>query len=105
MAPTTHHLAKRDEELILPKIVIQFLIMLGAVCVTCLAYAVHRTWGFGPNSNGIKPITVEQMEYMAEVRVRNMNALAREGRLAWHHGRMYTRDHETMASAGTSSGM
>ena len=77
--------------------------MLAAVCVTCLAYAIHKTFGFGYNGNSIKPMSVEQMEYMAEVRVRNMDALAREGRLAWHAGKM--RGNETVYSEGTSSVM
>jgi hypothetical protein len=49
-------------------------------------------------------MSVAQMEYMAEVKVRNLEALAREGRVAWHEGRR-RRDNETIYSEGEASGM
>lgn len=48
-----------------------------------MGYAIHQAFGFGPDNNRIKPLSAEQMEYMAEVRVRNMMALEHEGRKAW----------------------
>lgn len=94
-----------DDEFLLPKPVIVLLIMFGACAITILGYGIHKTFGFGPNPNEVKPITVEQVEYMAEVRVRGMDALAREGKLAWHEDRKggMRRQNETVYSVGTSS--
>lgn len=68
--------------------------MIGALMVLCMAYAVHHAWGFGPNPNAFKHMTVEQMEYMAEVRVRNTMNLEREGR--WARGDARRREGETV---------
>lgn len=88
MSPIFYHLAKRDsDEFLMPKPVIVLLIMFGACALTLAGYAIHKTFGFRHDPNGIKPISVSQMEYMAEVRVRNMDALAREGRFAWQERR------------------
>lgn len=75
----THHFAKRDEEYLLPKPVIVLLIMLGALLVVCMGFAIHSVFGFAKDGNGLKPMTNEQQEYMAEVRARNMDALAYQG--------------------------
>lgn len=75
MAP----LVKRDDEFLMPKPVIVLLIMVGAIFLVCCGYAIHSAFGFGNDVNKIKPMTNEQQEYMAEVRVRNMDALAYEG--------------------------
>lgn len=94
MSPTMHHFAKRaDDEFIMPKPVIVILIMFASGCATCLGYAVHKLIGFREDGNGFKPMSVAQMEYMAEVRVRNMDALAMEGRMAW--GQSKRREGET----------
>jgi hypothetical protein len=72
-------LAKRDDEFLIPKPVIVILIMLGAIFLVCCGYAVHSAFGFGTDHNKLKPLSNAQQEYMAEVRVRNMDALAYEG--------------------------
>ena len=88
MSPTMHQFAKRDDtEFLLPKPIIVLLIMLASCAATCLGYAVHKLLGFREDGNGFKPMSVAQMEYMAEVRVRNMDALAIEGRLAYGQGK------------------
>ncbi|KAJ4318147.1 hypothetical protein N0V94_004583 [Neodidymelliopsis sp. IMI 364377] len=63
----------------LPFFVIVLIIIFGALCLVICGYAVHRTFGFRNDNNGFKPVTVAQAEYMAEVRVRNMDSLAYEG--------------------------
>jgi hypothetical protein len=74
-------LVKRDtSEYVLPKPVIVILIMLGAGLCVCVGFAIHSTFGFkGENDNNLKEVTPEQMEYMTEVRVRNMERLMAEG--------------------------
>jgi hypothetical protein len=82
---TLHHLFRRsDDDFLLPKAVIVLLIMICVIALTLLGYAIHSTFGFGPTTDNRKAMTVEQYEYMAEVRARNTDSLAREGRLAWH---------------------
>jgi hypothetical protein len=71
----------------IPPTVIVLLIVLGALFVVCMGYAVYSTFGFTQNGDGIKSMSVAQMEYMAEVRVRNMMALEYEGRAARGYGR------------------
>jgi hypothetical protein len=72
-------LAKRaDEEYFVPKPILVLLVIILALFFWAIGYAVHSTFGFGPNPNVYKPLKVEQMEYMAEVRVRNMDSLAYE---------------------------
>lgn len=93
MAPlstTMHHLLKREDAnmgFLFPPAVITLLICLGAGFLVCVGYAIHSAFGFGPDNNRIKPLSAEQMEYMTEVRVRNMMALEFEGRKAWEAGR------------------
>lgn len=75
---------KRDDNNLgyeLPPPVIVLLIMFGAGFVTCLGYAVHKVWGFGDDPNLPKPVSVEQMEYMNEVKARNMEAIEYESRV------------------------
>lgn len=80
---TMSNLLKRDDMgYSIPPPVIVLLIMFGAGCFTCMGYAVHKLWGFGQDGNGLKPVSVAQMEYMTEVRVRNLNAMEIEGRIA-----------------------
>jgi hypothetical protein len=93
MAP--HHFVKRDDGLLIPPGLIVLLIMIAAIFVTCMAYAVHKTFGFGTDGNGFKPMSVAQMDYMAEVRVRNMEHLEQEGRRAWA-GRSQRREGEVV---------
>lgn len=84
-----HTLSKRDDdEFLLPKPIIVLLIMIGAIALTLLGYAIHSAFGFGQDNNGVKPMSVAQMEYMAEVKVRNLEALAREGRSYEKESRM-----------------
>ncbi|KAF2024565.1 hypothetical protein EK21DRAFT_78421, partial [Setomelanomma holmii] len=93
-----HHFTKRDAgsmpDFDLPKPVIVLLIMIGALLLVCMGYAVHHAWGFGTDGNGIEPLSVSQMEYMAEVRVRNMEHLEREGQ--WARGMGKRRDGEVV---------
>ena len=60
--------------------VIVLLIIFAALCFVVCGYAIHRTFGFKADSNKPKPMTAAQADYMAEVRTRNMNGLAYEGR-------------------------
>jgi hypothetical protein len=77
-------LSKReDSEYIIPKPVIILLIMLGSGLCVCIGFAIHSTYGFRADGNDHKEMTPEQMEYMTEVRVRNMQKLMVEG--ATHH--------------------
>lgn len=64
----------------LPFVVIVLIIIFAALCLVICGYAIHRTFGFKLDGNGFKPISVAQADYMAEVRVRNMEHLAYEGR-------------------------
>lgn len=74
-------LAPRDEDgYALPKPVIVIIIIFGALCLVICGYAVHRTFGFRKDPNEFKHISDTQVTYMAEVRVRNMENLAHEGR-------------------------
>ncbi|CAG5163900.1 uncharacterized protein ALTATR162_LOCUS6574 [Alternaria atra] len=75
---TASPLAKRDDYAIPPTVIV-LLIMLGAGLVVCVGFAVNATFGFKETANGIKPMSQEQQEYMAEVRVMNMNALMAAG--------------------------
>jgi hypothetical protein len=86
MAPTTPlYLIKRgdDEGYALPKGAIIILVMVGALLLVCMGYAIHKTFGFSEDGNGFKNMSVAQMDYMAEVRIRNMEHLEQEGRKAW----------------------
>jgi hypothetical protein len=79
-------LVKRDSsEYLLPKPVIVILIMLGSGLLVCVGFAIHSTFGFRPDGNDSKQMTPEQMEYMTEVRVRNMERLMAEG-AKYHSG-------------------
>jgi hypothetical protein len=92
-----HSILKREDNMgfLLPPSIIVLLIMLAAIFVTCMAYAVHKTFGFGTDGDGFRPMSVEQMEYMAEVRIRNMEHLEVEGRRAWG-GKMPRREGEVV---------
>ncbi|OAL03981.1 hypothetical protein IQ06DRAFT_195859, partial [Phaeosphaeriaceae sp. SRC1lsM3a] len=80
-----HHLLKRDDNMgfELPPALIILLILIGAGFLVACGFAIHSAFGFGPNPNRIKPMSAEQMEYMAEVRIRNMTCLEQEGRRTW----------------------
>lgn len=81
------HLSKRDQEYAIPKALIVVVIMFGAAALVTVAYAIHRMFGFGRDGNGFKHISVEQTEYMMEVRARNMESMAYEGaRSQWAAG-------------------
>jgi hypothetical protein len=70
---------RATDEYFAPKPILVLLIIILALFVCAMGYAIHRNFGFGDDSNKYKPMGVEQMEYMAEVRVRNMDSLAWEG--------------------------
>ncbi|KNG51724.1 hypothetical protein TW65_01121 [Stemphylium lycopersici] len=74
-------LTKRENsEYILPKPVIVLLIILGSGLAVCMGFAVHATFGFKESGSRMKSASAAQMEYMAEVRVRNMGSLMAEGK-------------------------
>jgi hypothetical protein len=74
-------LLPRDESgYALPYLVIIIIIIFGSLCVVILGYAIHRTYGLKEDPNEFKHITEAQATYMAEVRIRNMESLASEGR-------------------------
>lgn len=64
----------------LPPFVIVLIVVFAALCLVVCGYATHRTFGFRKNGNGFKPVSAAQATYMAEVRIRNMDHLAYEGR-------------------------
>ncbi|KAJ8114167.1 hypothetical protein OPT61_g3889 [Boeremia exigua] len=68
-----------DNGYALPFLVIVLIIIFGALCLVICGYAIHRTYGF-KDEHGIKPLSAAQATYMAEVRIRNMDGLAYEGR-------------------------
>jgi hypothetical protein len=76
---TASPLTKRDDDYAIPQAAIILLILLGAGLLVCMGYAIHATYGFKKNGNGVRPLSPEQQEYMAEVRIRNMNGLMAEG--------------------------
>lgn len=96
--PVTHHLSRRDENMgfTLPPSIIILLIMLAASFLVCMGFAIHSAFGFGTDPNQPKPMSVEQMEYMAEVKVRNLEALQREGRSWMSTGKRRVGDSETV---------
>ncbi|KAJ4990927.1 hypothetical protein SVAN01_03498 [Stagonosporopsis vannaccii] len=64
----------------LPFFVIVLIIIFAALCLVICGYAIHRTFGFKDEGNEFKHISAAQATYMAEVRMRNMDGLAYEGR-------------------------
>ena len=70
----------------LPTLVIVIIIIFGALCMVICGYAIHRTFGFRTDPNEFKHMSDSQATYMAEVRIRNMENLADEGRRS-HWGR------------------
>ena len=73
-------LSKREtSEYLIPKPVIVLLIRLGSGLLVCMGFAVHSTFGFKQDGNDPKGMSPEQMKYMTEVRVRNMDRLMAEG--------------------------
>jgi hypothetical protein len=84
---TAAPLAKRADEYLSPKPVIVLLIMLGAGLLVCMGFAVHSTFGFKRDGNDVKEMSPEQMEYMTQVRVRNMGRLMAEGARSHGHGK------------------
>ena len=53
--------------------------MLAAGLVVCMGYAVYSMFVPDGHGNGIGQMSNEQMEYMAEVRMRNMDGLMKVG--------------------------
>jgi hypothetical protein len=83
-----HTLLKREDNMgfLLPPTIIVLLIMLASGFCVAMGFAIHSAFGFGSDGNGFKPMSVEQQSYLAEVRIRNMEHLEREGRAAWGRG-------------------
>jgi hypothetical protein len=80
-------LLRRDDGYALPYLVIIIIIIFGALCLVLLGYAIHRTYGFKEDPNQFRHINEAQATYMAEVRIRNMESLASEGRRSqWGRG-------------------
>jgi hypothetical protein len=104
LSSTLHHFSKRDPLNQGTIFLIILAIIGGSIALTCVGYAIHKTFGFGYTGDGAKPCSVAQQEYMAEVRVRGMNRLAREGRIALHEDGGKRKGHETVYSVGTGSG-
>ncbi|RMZ72485.1 hypothetical protein GMOD_00007479 [Pyrenophora seminiperda CCB06] len=81
LAPATAApLLKRDQDYVIPIPLIILLIILGAGLLVCMGYAIYSMFASKQDGNGIKQMSSEQMEYMAEVRLRNMDGLMSEGR-------------------------
>jgi hypothetical protein len=94
-------LMKRDGEYAIPKMAIVILCMLGAVVALVMGFAMSRLF-MSENTDGIKPLTAEQQEYMTEVRVRNINALEGEARRSMY-GRGKPRPMDAMSGRDTAS--
>lgn len=74
-------LVPRDEAgYALPFFVIVLIIIFAALCLVICGYAIHRTIGFKDEGGEFQHISAAQATYMAEVRIRNMEGLAHEGR-------------------------
>lgn len=69
-----------DDNYLLPKPVIVLIVIFGALCLVVCGYAIHRTFGFAKDPNEFKHMSDTQANYMAEVRIRNMDSLRHEGR-------------------------
>ncbi|KAJ5030146.1 hypothetical protein PSV08DRAFT_359306 [Bipolaris maydis] len=76
---TAAPLIKREEGYVLPKPVIILLIIIGAGLLVCVGFAIHSSFGFRPSGNGMKNMGAEQMEYMTEVRGRNLAGMMAQG--------------------------
>ena len=58
---------RATDEYFVPKPILVLLIIVLALFFCAMGYAIHRTFGFGNDANGYKPMKAEQVEYMAEV--------------------------------------
>lgn len=75
------YLEKRDNMgYLIPPLVIVLLVVLGAFLLAISGYAVNRLLGITEAPNGYRARTVEQDDYMREVRHRNLNGLIGKGR-------------------------
>jgi hypothetical protein len=89
MAPTPplHLLTKRDNMgFALHPSLIVLLVLLGAGFMVAAGYAINSAFGFREDGNGFKATSPEQMQYMADVRARNMDKMMSEGQRAWARG-------------------
>jgi hypothetical protein len=59
---------------------IVLIILLASFLLVILGYATHRLLGLGPEHNSYRARTVEQDDYMREVRNRNLRGIMGEGR-------------------------
>jgi hypothetical protein len=102
MAPA--HMAslmkRQDDEYAIPKMAIVILCMLGAVVALVMAFAASRLF-MSESTDGIRPYPVEQHEYMAEVRTRNLDILEGEARRSMY-GRVKPRPKDAMGGRDTS---
>jgi hypothetical protein len=64
-----------------PSLIVLLILLAAAALVTC-GYAVNRLVGIEESPNGFKARTVEQDDYMREVRSRNVDGLMSEGKRA-----------------------
>lgn len=63
-------------------LLITFFICLGIFALVVCAYAIHRLMGFENASRALASRSVEQDDYMRQVRSRNLDGLMAEGRRA-----------------------
>jgi hypothetical protein len=101
MPPHALHFVKREDNngFLFPPGVIVIFVLLGAGFLVACGFAINSAFGFSSDNNNMKAMSAEQMSYLAEVRIRNMEALEKEGRMAWGRGHMH---HDGRASASTS---
>ena len=66
-------------EYAIPKMAIVVLCMLGSGVLLVMGYAASRLF-MSDDTDGIKPLPVDQHEYMATVRARNLDILEAEAR-------------------------
>ena len=74
---------KRDDEYAIPKMAIVILCMLGSGFLIAMMYAASRLF-MVDSTDGIKPISMEQHEYLATVRARNLDTLQSEAHMSMY---------------------
>jgi hypothetical protein len=71
----------------IPPMAIVVLCLFGAGVLVVMGYAASRMFMTEDDSNAIKPLTVDQHEYMATVRARNLDVLQHEAHRSLYGGR------------------
>jgi hypothetical protein len=75
------HFDKRDDDgYVIPKGAIVVLVILGSGLLVCMGYAVYHLSGGEDKSDGYKARSVEQDDYMREVRQTTLNNLMHDMR-------------------------